>query len=394
MGNLSVDWSDSLKKLPWNTEVVNLLAVDFQTKVKSGIYSQVVFNDETMNLDNLRLLCINKLCCTQTVYQQHTQLSTFSNLEDMDHASHEISARNERRQHLDRSNTQKHGTLQRHQKIVEQNRHQNRETWDTIMCVIEQLNIDGMSGDETDTPPGVIPKVTRRVDLPWLSPDITWLLHAVESFTPATYKENMTVPIGNSSLPHILEQKCMAHNSIVIQKLLHNWYDDTWFNARFQAMPKFHSFHHFKRGILAVSQWTCTEHKEMQRVVLGLIAGAVKPHVFQAAHATLNFIYYAQYQSHTDTTLAQMQDALDEFHVNKLSLSSSVFINISTYPNADGFNLESPEQLHINYAKDAYQASSKVDYIAQMTHWLELQEAVFRHSVYLDWVTSQRPICS
>jgi len=107
------------------------------------------------------------------------------------------------------------------------------------MHVIEQLNIDGMSEDETDTPPGVIPKVTRRVGLPWLSPDITQLLHAVESFTPATYEENMTVPIGNSSLPCILEQKCTAHNSIVIQKLPCNWYDDTWYKANSSSARTF-----------------------------------------------------------------------------------------------------------------------------------------------------------
>lgn len=109
VGDLSVDWSDSLKKSPWNTEVVNLLAVDFQMKVKSGIYSKVVFNDETMSLDNLRLLCIDKLRRTQTMYRLRARLSTYSNLEDMDHASHEMLARNERRQRLDRSNTRKHG---------------------------------------------------------------------------------------------------------------------------------------------------------------------------------------------------------------------------------------------------------------------------------------------
>jgi hypothetical protein len=107
------------------------------------------------------------------------------------------------------------------------------------MRVIERLNIDGMSGDETDTPPGVIPKVTRRVGLPWLSPDITQLLHAVESFTPATYEENMTVPIGNSSLPRILEQKRTAHNSIAIQKLPRNWYDDTWYKANSSSARAF-----------------------------------------------------------------------------------------------------------------------------------------------------------
>ncbi|KAG1888583.1 hypothetical protein F4604DRAFT_1915587 [Suillus subluteus] len=196
-----------------------------------------------MNLDDLCLLCIDKLRHTQTEYRQHARLSKFSNLEDMNHASHELSARNERRQHLDRSNTRKHGTLQRRRKIVEQNRHRNPDTWDTIMCVIDRLDIDGMSGDETDSPPGVIPKVTRRVGLPWVSPDITRLLHAMESFTPATYEENMTVPIGKSSLPRILEQKRTAHNSIAIHKLPRNWYNDDWYKANSASARTFLGAH-------------------------------------------------------------------------------------------------------------------------------------------------------
>ncbi|KAG1842554.1 hypothetical protein F4604DRAFT_1884726 [Suillus subluteus] len=148
---------------------------------------------------------------------------------------------------------------------------------------------------------------------------------------------------------------------------------DTEFDARFQAMSKFHGLRHFKRGISNVSQWTCTEHKEMQRIVLGVIAGAVEPRVLQAA--PLN-VFRANKAIFIELGLHE--------HFNILKVHS-----MCHYVHADGFNSESPERLHIDYAKDAYQASSKVDYIAQMTHWLELQEAVFRHGVYLDWVASQ-----
>ncbi|KAG1904900.1 uncharacterized protein F5891DRAFT_1126271 [Suillus fuscotomentosus] len=135
---------------------------------------------------------------------------------------------------------------------------------------------------------------------------------------------------------------------------------DTEFDAHFQAMSDFHGLHHFKWGISTVSQWTCMEHKEMQHVVLGVIAGA-------AAHAVLDFIYYAQYQAHMDTTLAWMQEALDVFHLRLCQHFNIPKVHsMCHYVHADGFNLESPECLHIDYAKDAYQASSKVDYIVQM----------------------------
>lgn len=112
-----------------------------------------------------------------------------------------------------------------------QNRHRNPDTWDTIGRIIDRLDVDGVSGDETDTPIGAIPKVVRRVGLPWLNPDITQLLHAVETYAPATHEENMTIPIGNSSLPRILEQKRAAQNSIAIQRLPRNWYNDHWYKA-------------------------------------------------------------------------------------------------------------------------------------------------------------------
>lgn len=58
---------------------------------------------------------------------------------------------------------------------------------------------------------------------------------------------------------------------------------------------------------------------------------------------------------------------------------------IVQFGSADGYNSESPERLHIDYAKDAYRATNKKDYTYQMTIWLERQEAVDQFQTYLDW---------
>lgn len=100
-----------------------------------------------------------------------------------------------------------------------------------IRRIIDRLDVDGMSRDETDTPLNPTPKIMRHVALPWISPAITDLLHAIESYIPTVYEENMSVPVGNSSLLHLMEAKRTSKNSIAIACLPRNWYDDNWFKA-------------------------------------------------------------------------------------------------------------------------------------------------------------------
>ncbi|KAG2353208.1 hypothetical protein BDR07DRAFT_1383378 [Suillus spraguei] len=59
--------------------------------------------------------------------------------------------------------------------------------------------------------------------------------------------------------------------------------------------------------------------------------------------------------------------------------------SIKSRGSADGFNTEFPEQLHIDFAKNAYRATNKKDYVGQMTKWLARQEAVDQFVAYLDW---------
>ncbi len=46
-------------------------------------------------------------------------------------------------------------------------------------------------------------------------------------------------------------------------------------DAQFKAMTSFAGLRHFKKGISSVSQWTGTEHKEMEKVFVGVLAGAI-----------------------------------------------------------------------------------------------------------------------
>ncbi|KAJ7206698.1 hypothetical protein C8J57DRAFT_1441201 [Mycena rebaudengoi] len=174
------------------------------------------------------------------------------------------------------------------------------------------------------------------------------------------------------------------------------------FDARFIAMRGHAGLRHFKKGISAVSQWTGTEHKEMQRVFLGVLAGAVSAPVLTVVKSLIDFFYYAQFQSHTSRTLDALQASLDTFHAHKdilIQLGIREHFNIPkihslqhyadgirSLGSADGYNTEAPERLHIDFAKKAYRSSNKRDYTAQMTVWLQRQEAFALRQSYLDWL--------
>ena len=138
----------------------------------------------------------------------------------------------------------------------------------------------------------------------------------------------------------------------------------------FQGMSRYPGLRHFKKGISAVSQWTGMEHREMEWVFVGLLSGAAEDNVLVVARSLLDFIYYTQFQQHTDKTLTSMQDSLSLFHahkdilvklsihdhfkVPKIHLLVHYVLSIQALGSADGYNTEYPEQLHIDYAKDAY----------------------------------------
>ncbi|KAH7910151.1 hypothetical protein BJ138DRAFT_969506, partial [Hygrophoropsis aurantiaca] len=172
-------------------------------------------------------------------------------------------------------------------------------------------------------------------------------------------------------------------------------------DRRFKAMNGYPGLRHFKKGISFVSQWTGTEHKEMQKVFVGLLSGAVSKEVLTVVRALVDFIYYAQFQTQTSKTLDALQSCLDTFHAHKeifVKLEVREHFNIPklhaiqhyidairALGSADGFNSEHPERLHIDYAKEGYRASNKRDFLEQMALWLQRQEAVHHKTTYLAW---------
>ncbi|KAI6030167.1 hypothetical protein EDC04DRAFT_2869016 [Pisolithus marmoratus] len=139
-------------------------------------------------------------------------------------------------------------------------------------------------------------------------------------------------------------------------------------DAHFQVMSQY-------PRISTVSQWTSTEHKEMQRIFMGLLSGAVDDCILFVC------------QQHMDLSLKAMEDSLKTFHDHKhiiVELQICEGFNIlkihtlqhyvsliQALRSAGGYNTEYP--------------NNKCDYVEQMALWLQQQEAIHHKSTYLAW---------
>ncbi|GBE86978.1 hypothetical protein SCP_1002230 [Sparassis crispa] len=162
---------------------------------------------------------------------------------------------------------------------------------------------------------------------------------------------------------------------------------------RFQAMMKHSDLCYFKDGISLITQWTGTEYKNMEKVFLGVLAGATDPEVTCAVRSVLDFIYYAHFEMHSEDSLAKLEAAWRNFHWYKFHSAEHYPLSIRSLGTADGYSMEGPECLHIDFAKVAYGASNhKANYLTQMTVWLEHQEAIHRFDSYLSWVVKKQMV--
>ena len=77
-------------------------------------------------------------------------------------------------------------------------------------------------------------------------------------------------------------------------------------------MPHMVGLKAYPNGLSKLKQWTGRDAREVQRYILSLVQGTpkVKPKAIKVIHAILDFIYIAQYQSHSNDTLEYLKTAL------------------------------------------------------------------------------------
>lgn len=168
-------------------------------------------------------------------------------------------------------------------------------------------------------------------------------------------------------------------------------------------------FQHFWNGFTRFKQHTGKEMKDLERVFLGIIAGHknVSDGILKAMRAVLDFIYLAQYNSHSTATLTYLQNALDtfhkykqdiadsgvrsgqwqngEFHIPKIELMQHVGRLVTLLGSAPQFSSEQTEWCHIDMVKEPYKATNRKAHTEQMCHFLDQRERMRLFSVLTSW---------
>jgi Plavaka transposase len=228
-----------------------------------------------------------------------------------------------------------------------------------------------------------------------------------------------TLPLADiflSITPDILHQMLQGMMKHLISWLV-SIFGPMVIDTRCKVIPPNHKILLFTKGITMLSQVSDHEHKKMCSIFLGLIVdlpvpgGVDSSHMVKATCALLDFLFLAQFQSHTCDTIHRLEECLATYHNNKV-----IFVNlgiqehfnipklhsllhyassICMFGTTDNYNTEQTEQLHINLAKDAYRATNHKGKFAQMTTWLEHHKKVQQHLTTIDWrLNDQRNIWS
>lgn len=175
-------------------------------------------------------------------------------------------------------------------------------------------------------------------------------------------------------------------------------------DERIAALPMAEGMRHFNKGITTVSQWTGRESKQLMAQIVPIVIGDLSPEVGRMVLALFNFMFRAHASSMTDRDLAEMERDLTVFHelkdllvakgvyqsserfdkIPKLHMLRHYVHMIRELGTPDGYNTETPEHLHIEYAKVPWRASNKVKPLPQMVKYIQRQEAILIHRIYMN----------
>ncbi|QRV73889.1 hypothetical protein RhiJN_01903 [Ceratobasidium sp. AG-Ba] len=265
------------------------------------------------------------------------------------------------------------------------------------ICTVHPKNRGDLGDSELRDAKDVLTTMERRADKGARRFERQGLLRIRPFWT-----DHEDIELGSFITPDLLHQ---VHKGVMKDHLI-KWVTTHLgkpvLDERYVSMPDCQGMRHFKNGISTVSQWTGRELKEMVKILLPAISDG-NERVVRTARSLMDFMYLAHYSSLTDEDLDAMEDALRTFHdhkdvfeeigtvatdkgfhgIPKIHMISHYMHLIRRLGTPDGYNTETSERLHIDFAKMGYRASNKVNATKQMALYIQRLEAIAMHAAHL-----------
>ena len=198
---------------------------------------------------------------------------------------------------------------------------------------------------------------------------------------------------------------------------LHHWHKRFWdhdakwciqevggieLDFRFSILQPHTGFHHFPEGISNLKQVTGREHHNIQRYLVGVIAGAVSRDFLIAICANMDFCYAAQAEEIDEDSCETILASIDEFHwhksgvtdaearvgkgnrpinnwyIPKLKLMQSVVPNIRANGVAFQYSADATEHAHITKIKNPARSGNNQNYKTQICRDLDHTDKLHR----------------
>ncbi len=184
---------------------------------------------------------------------------------------------------------------------------------------------------------------------------------------------------------------------------------DNEINRRYMCLQKHIQHRHFSNGFTSFGQHTCREYRDLEASFIAAIADHPKitPGIMKAFRALLDFIYVAQFESHTTNTIRQLREHLQTFHANKHHLTAGGLRNgprqkgqfnipklelmnhvpdfIEQLGSVLQYTTEHTERCHTTMAKQPYRSTNKKGHQTQICLILDRRDKIDLFATYLTW---------
>ncbi|KAG2139295.1 hypothetical protein DEU56DRAFT_944221 [Suillus clintonianus] len=264
------------------------------------------------------------------------------------------------------------------------------------------------------------PLISHIADLPEQLM-IACLCNRVDPWDLIVYvRESKKLHLSGVHLPYWRNWRCSNPARFLTPEILHTlhkfFFDHVlkWIkqimghelDVRFKSHHKRTGVRHFSGGVSHVNQMTGREHRDIQRTIVPTLWGIASPGFIRAVRAMIDFIYLAQNPLHTESSIASMTQALQDFHdhkqaildaearqgksgakddffIPKLELMQNFARVISHVGSLMQWTADVSERLLITHCKHPFERTSRQrDFVLQIARILDREESIRQFNLY------------